>query len=220
MDIYDIPITQLTNDFLAYIRQMELLNIELASEFMLVAATLMRVKAKMLLPRKELDEAGEEIDPRKELAERLLEYKRFKEVVQTLEEMELDRLERHERMGGEYENRLISDKYATEAELESLNLYKLMNVFNRVMERFREREEKLQYSIVRPPYTIGQQKKHLRNFLLKNKTAAFADVFKDCNNRIMAIFRFLAMLEMMNERLLRVRLGLGINNFWVSAITE
>ena len=70
LDIYDIPISKITNDFLAYIQQMEQLNIEVASEFILVAATLMRIKSKMLLPRPQLDEQGNEIDPREELVRR------------------------------------------------------------------------------------------------------------------------------------------------------
>ena len=72
LDIYDIPISKITNDFLEYIRQMEQLNMELASEFILVAATLMRIKSKMLLPRPQLDEQGNEIDPREELVRHLL----------------------------------------------------------------------------------------------------------------------------------------------------
>jgi len=84
LEIMDIPIATITEDFLAYIRELESLNIDVASEFILVAATLMRIKAKMLIPRKELDEEGNEIDPREELAQRLLEYKRYKEI---LEEM-------------------------------------------------------------------------------------------------------------------------------------
>ena len=81
LDINDIPISQITTDFLDYIRHLEALNIDVASEFILVAATLMRIKAKMLIPRKELDEAGNEIDPRVELAQKLIEYKKYKKSV-------------------------------------------------------------------------------------------------------------------------------------------
>src|SRR5688500_18725746 len=77
LDVYDIPTAKITNEFLGYIQQMQQMDIELASEFILVAATLMRIKAKLLLPRKEVDEQGQEIDPRKELVDRILEYKRF-----------------------------------------------------------------------------------------------------------------------------------------------
>src|ERR1700761_6427018 len=78
LDIYNIPINKLTQDFLEYIHHIESLNIELAREFILFVSTLMRIKAKMLLPRKELDEQGNEIDPRMELIDKILEYKRYK----------------------------------------------------------------------------------------------------------------------------------------------
>ena len=79
LDIYDIQITKIINDFVTYMHGAEDLSIELSSEFILFVSTLMRIKAKMLLPRKEIDEQGNEIDPRQELIDKLLEYKRFKE---------------------------------------------------------------------------------------------------------------------------------------------
>src|ERR1700709_2167933 len=79
LDIYNIPITKITNEFLDFIRNSEALNIDLGSEFILFISTLMRIKAKMLLPRKELDQEGNEIDPRQELVNKVLEYKRFQE---------------------------------------------------------------------------------------------------------------------------------------------
>src|SRR6476620_5169849 len=82
LDIHNIPIAKITDDFLNYIHQLNTLNIELASEFIFVAATLMRIKAKMLLPRPELDDDGHEIDLKKDLVQRLIEYKRFKEITE------------------------------------------------------------------------------------------------------------------------------------------
>ena len=84
LDIYDIPIASITDDFLAYIQNLEELNIDVASEFILVAATLMRIKARVLLPRKEIDEDGNEIDPRIELTQRLLEYKKYKDILEDM----------------------------------------------------------------------------------------------------------------------------------------
>ena len=78
LDIMDIPISQITNDFFEYISDLEKMNIEVASEFIVVAATLMRIKSRMLLPRLSVDEDGNEIDPRDELVEHLIEYKRYK----------------------------------------------------------------------------------------------------------------------------------------------
>jgi segregation and condensation protein A len=92
LDIYNIPITKITTDFLDYIHTSESLNIELSSEFILFISTLMRIKAKMLIPRKELDPQGNEIDPRQELIDKILEYKRFKEASQKMSEMEALRM--------------------------------------------------------------------------------------------------------------------------------
>src|SRR5690242_17087245 len=92
LDIYDIPIAIITNDFLEYIHHLETLNVEVASEFILVAATLMRIKSKMLLPRPQLDEKGNEIDPREELIRHLIEYKKYKSVIESFHKMEENEL--------------------------------------------------------------------------------------------------------------------------------
>lgn len=220
IDIYDIPIAQLTNDFLDYIHQLELLNIELASEFIVVAATLMNIKSRMLLPRKELNEQGEEIDPREELVQRLLEYKQFKDVIADLQTMEEDRQKRYKRGNLTTELQYIGNKFSTEAELESLDLYKLLAVFNKVLARYEDQINRKQYAIITPPYTIGQQKEFLTHFIRIKKDVPFDEVFQDCDNRLMAIFRFLAILEMVQEQLIALRLGMGINNFWLVSAPE
>src|SRR3984893_18519093 len=92
LDIYNIPIHKLIKDFLDFIHKEETLNIELSSEFILFVSTLMRIKARMLLPRKELDEQGNEIDPRQELVNKVLEYKRYKEAAARMAEMEVARM--------------------------------------------------------------------------------------------------------------------------------
>src|SRR4051794_14795128 len=97
LDIYDIPISKITNDFLEYVHHLEQMNVEVASEFILVAATLMRIKSKMLLPRPQLDEQGNEIDPREELIRHLLEYKKYKSVVENFHKMEETELMKEKR---------------------------------------------------------------------------------------------------------------------------
>ena len=92
LDIYNVPINKIIQDFLHHIHEQENSNIELSSEFILFVSTLMRIKAKMLLPRKELDEQGNEIDPRQELIDKLLEYKRYKEASARMAEMEAMRV--------------------------------------------------------------------------------------------------------------------------------
>ncbi|MGB0839344.1 MAG: segregation and condensation protein A [Chitinophagales bacterium] len=217
LDIHDIAIAQLTDDFLAYLLEMELLNIELASEFMLVAATLMRIKAKMLLPRQELNEAGEVIDPRAELVQKLLEYKQFKEVVTDLKLLEAQRLKQFKRGNTKKELQNIAGKYQVDAELESLDLFRLMNVFNKVLSRLEERKNKVQFSIVRYPYTIQTERKTIKEQLelARGEKMVFTQIFDTCKHRIQAVFRFLAILELNQANILNIKTGTGINNFWI-----
>ncbi|MDH5597748.1 MAG: segregation/condensation protein A, partial [Cyclobacteriaceae bacterium] len=140
LDIYDIPISGITNDFLDYIKHLEVMNIEVASEFILVAATLMRIKSKMLLPRPQIDEEGNEIDPREELVKHLLEYKKYKSVVKQLSEMEERELHKEKRGNVMDEIRQLSESIDAEAELQNVDLYKLLKVFQKVMNRFAEEQ--------------------------------------------------------------------------------
>lgn len=218
LDIYDIPIYKLTNDFLAYVRRMEDLNVELASEFILVAATLMRIKAKTLLPRKEVDAEGNEIDPREELVQRLIEYKKYKAVVSDLQEMEENRQSLHIRGNILKEQKSLSQINSVEAELESVNLYKLMKVFQRVAERYQDRNLKLQHTIVKYDYTIKNSKKYILGVVTAKKNANFSDLFDVCENRIHAVFTLLAILEMVQLREVEMQVGEGYNNFWLKAV--
>src|ERR1043165_4605638 len=120
LDIYDIPIATITKDFLEYVHHMETLNVELASEFILVAATLMRIKSKMLLPRPQLDEQGNEIDPREELVKHLMEYKKYKSVVDQFHKMEETELMKEKRGNLMKELRQLAESTNVEAELQDV----------------------------------------------------------------------------------------------------
>lgn len=216
LNIYDIPIAKIADDFLSYMHQMEEMDLEVASEFILVAATLMRIKAKTLLPRKELDEFGNEIDPREELVQRLVEYKQYKEVTEALKEMESDRLLRSKRGNAQKEIKNIAENFSTEAELENLSLYQLMKAFQRVSQRMEERENKPVHTIVRYTYTIKDQKTYLLEQVAKVSKVDFETVFMALENKVHAVFTFLAMLELIQEKFLKISIGMGINNFWLS----
>ncbi len=217
LDIYDIPINQLTNDFLEYIRKMEEMNIDLASEFILVAATLMRIKAKTLLPRKELDEQGQEIDPRAELVAKLLEYKKYKSVLSDLANMAENREMMHARKDQSNESASIYDSFETEMDLEALNLYKLLKVFNRVMQRMENRgkNEKIEHRVVVYPYTLAGQRGSLKNLCSVDREYGFEEIFESCREKMEAIFRLLALLELVQLQMFNLRLGNGVNSVWI-----
>src|ERR1041385_1774369 len=121
LDIQDIPISKITSDFLEYIHHLETLNIEVASEFILVAATLMRIKSKLLLPRPQLDEQGNEIDPREELVRHLMEYRKYKSVVDQFHRMEETELMKEKRGNLMRELRQLAESTNVEAELQDVD---------------------------------------------------------------------------------------------------
>lgn len=218
LDIYDIPISRLTDDFLNYLHTLQLLNIDLAGDFMLMAATLMRIKAKMLLPRKDINEAGEEIDPRAELVEKLMEYKTFKEAIGDMQGMEDDRAKRNERGNTTEELGYIAEKFSTDAEMESLTLFKLLAVFQKVLRRFESRDEKVEVKMQQIAYTIAQQREYISTLLQTSSKVSFDNLFADCHNRYKAIVRFLAILELMQEQLLQLSGGDACNSFWITQV--
>lgn len=220
LDIHDIPISKITDDFLAYIRQMESMNIDLASEFILVAATLCRIKAKLLLPRKPVDEEGNEIDPRDELVQRLLEYKRYKSVLEEMRQLEESRSLRNHRGNTSRELRHIATKALVDAELESINLFKILRAFERVMQRFEDAHPKTVHQIVQWGFTIEDQQNYIVEKVTTFKNVTFSMLFGACENRIHAIVTFLALLELLNAEKVSIIIGEGNNNFWLSPALE
>ena len=215
LDIYNIPIHQLTKDFLDYIHHLESLNIELASEFILFISTLMRIKAKMLLPRKELDAQGNEIDPRQELVDKILEYKRFKEASEQMVLMEAERLLQQKRGNIRKELETLSEEYSEGTEIQTVTLFKLMQSFEKVMKRYNDRMNKPQHVVMKYNYTQEGQREFLLDFIKNEARVAFESIFVQCTSRIHAIFTFLAMLELIQQQYFSLLVGEGRNNFIV-----
>jgi len=216
LDIYDIPISKITNDFLEYIRQMEQLNIEVASEFILVAATLMRIKSKMLLPRPQLDEQGNEIDPREELVRHLLEYKKYKSVIDSFHKMEEVSLMMEKRGNLMKELKVLAESTNVEAELQDVTIYKLMTVFEKILKRLEAEKNKPVHQVIQYPYTVEEQKKYLLDELTKKPRISFTDLLESYPTRIGVIFNFLAILEMLALQMLTIQIGEGFGNFWIA----
>ena len=215
LDIYDIPIAQITKDFLDYLHRLEEMNIEVASEFILVAATLMRIKVKMLLPRPILDDEGNEIDPREELVKHLLEYKKYKSVVKELSDLEFERMQKEKRGNLVREIKNLAETTNVEAELQNVDLYKLLKVFEKTLQRFELEKNRPIHTVVQFPYNIGEQKKFILNTLKKKGRQSFVDIIQVEPNRIAVIFNFLAILELLNLKKIQLRVGDGYNNFWI-----
>ena len=215
LDIHDIPISKITNDFLAYISDLEKMNLEVASEFILVASTLMRIKAQMLLPRPQIDEMGNEIDPREDLVKHLLEYKKYKSVVGQLEKMEEEMSKKEKRGNLQEEIKALAAVNQVDIEMQDLDLYKLLKVYQKVLTRFENMQNVKIHEVVPYPYTISKQKEVILSKLRTEPKVSFTDLITENFTKVAVIFNFLAVLELVASGKAGINLGLGYNNFWI-----
>ena len=220
LDIYNIPITKITKEFLNYIHQSEALNIELSSEFILFISTLMRIKAKMLLPRKELDSEGNEIDPRQELINKILEYKKFKEAANKMSELEALRMLMVKRGNVQEELSKIGEEAGEGTEIQAVSLFKLMKAFEKVAKRLHDKRNQPVHTVVQYNYTMEGSRQYMLNFVKREKIISFEKIFDAAENRIHAIFLFLNMLELIQQKFFLIIMGEGINNFIIEYNTE
>lgn len=218
LDIYDIPISKITNDFLDYVHHLEKMEIEVASEFILFAATLMKIKSRMLLPRPEINEHGEEVDPREELVRNLLEYKKYKSVVEELAQLESDRMSKEKRGNLAKELQELSKLEDVEAELQHVDLYKLLKVFQKCMSRMASRSEETKHTVIQYPYTIEQQKDFVLEKISFKQQVPFTEFISYKPDKIFVIYTFLAILELLQLSQVTIIIGEGYNNFWVEKI--
>ncbi len=213
LDIYNIPITRIIKDFLDFVHGQEKLNIELSSEFILFVSTLMRIKAKMLLPRKELDAEGNEIDPRQELIDKILEYRKFKEAAARMAEMEAMRMLMVKRGNIHREMNRIGEDAGEGTEIQAITLFKLMKSFEKVMRRMEERNNKPVHTVVRYNYTMEETRAEMLEKVKNEKVLAFEKIFETCEERLQAIFMFLSLLELVQQKYMSLMTGEGMNNF-------
>lgn len=200
VSIYDIPIAEITNQYLEYVRGMEREDLNVVSEFLVMAATLLDIKARMLLP-KEVDEEGEEIDPRAELVMRLLEYKTYKYMAEELARREdgADRLL--------YKVPTIPPevaKYEPPVDLDSLldglTLAKLKRVFEQVMKRKEDKVDKIRSNfgtIRREPVSLEQKIGSVMGYARKNRKFSFRQLLMEQADKLEVVVTFLAVLELM-----------------------
>jgi segregation and condensation protein A len=187
VDIYDIPIAHITQQYLAYLDLIRSLDLEVAGEFLVMAATLMRIKARMLLPVVRPEEEEPE-DPREELVQRLLEYRQFKEAAGTLQAREAERRLLHER------GMVPDEDEAGPLPLAPATLFDLLDALNRVLARLPERAI---YEVQGEIFTIEEKMALIQRRLAEDRTLSFGRLLESCRLRMEAIVTFMALLELM-----------------------
>ncbi len=199
LDIYNIPISRITQEFFDYLRYMRELDLEIAGEFLVMAAELMQIKVRMLLPP-ELGEE-EEADPRTDLVRRLLEYKRFKETAAVLSEHEDAQRKIYDRGYRQADERVMLEEEDTNL-LQDVTLFDLIASFQYAIERM---PRKFVHEIVRPNVTIDEQLAYIQDFFSRRSEATFYDLVKDMTEKIRIVVTFIALLEVIRSRVLIVR---------------
>lgn len=200
LDIYDIPIASITKEYLQYLDLMQRMNIELAGEFFVMAATLMRIKAQMLLRKDDED------DPREELVRNIVEYQRIVEAAKSLRILEEERMRVFKRA-------VPPEEKERKAEVEiELNLYELMKAFREIMANFGEPGVA---EIEPEPITIEEKIAEIMDLLGRRTQVSFAELFVESGSRLELIVTFIALLELMKQAKVRTHQESSFGPIWL-----
>lgn len=214
LDIYDIPISYITKEFMEYIRLLTKLDLETAGDFILMAATLMQIKVRMLLP-KEIDEKGEEIDPRADLVAALLEYKRYKELTEEFSYMEST--QRKMMMRGYYDK----DEKETEVDystyLKNITIYDLIKAFKQAI---MDTPPEVMHEVKKINVSIDEQMVFILGKISGNKEMNFIELVLEMREKIRIVVTFVAMLELIKAGKLGLRESHNFNDFVLYGIED
>ena len=208
LDIYDIPIARITNNYLGFLRQIHLLDIEQASDFILMAATLMRIKSQMMLPREEgVDGVGEEGDPREELMRRLLEYQQFKEVADWLGVQKAARRDVFLRRKGLGDD----DLEGGEPTLKPVSLFDLIKVYKHVLDTV---PQLLVHQIVEEQVSVAECIDFIVAAIDQRSRVRFTELV-DGRDRGAMVATFVGLLELLKSQRIRVQQSRPFDDIWV-----
>lgn len=219
MDIYDIKIHEITTKYLKYLNDMKKIDLDITSEFIVMAATLLEIKSKMLLPKQKKNEESEEVDPREELVNKLLEYKKFKLVA--------DFLGGKEKKAGivfQKKPEIIEekkDKGNNEDILKNVTILKLFNIYNELMLNYKNKmntDNVMEREIPLDKFKIEDKLIELSNELMKNKKLYFSRVIKKCSSKIEKVVTFLALLELIRMRVVSVAQESNFKEIYIEEI--
>ncbi len=211
LDIYDIPISHITNEFLEYLHVLEELDLDVASEFILMASLLMSIKAKMMLPREDSDdEEMDESDPRYELVQRLLEYKRYKEMSEKMADMDEETRKQYRRGYLEADD---VEKQATGEALQDVTMFDLIAAFKKVLQDIERKN--VVHHVEKVSTTVEEQAEFVLNRLQEKGRQSFMEVCSTLRNKIYVVVTFLAVLEMIKEQQINLFLGDDPTKFYI-----
>lgn len=211
LDIYDIPVSYITKQFLEYMNLLEELDLDVASEFILMASMLMSIKAKMMLPREESEEEElDETDPRYELVQRLLEYKRYKEMAEKMADIDEETRKKYTRGFTDADE---VERQATGEALQDVTLFHLIAAFKKVLQDI-ERSNVVHH-VEKVDTTIEDQTEYVIDVLQEKGRCSFIELCRGLKNRVFVVVTFLAVLEMIKEQQINLYLEEEPTQFYI-----
>mgnify|MGYP004444791193 FL=1 len=209
VDIYDISIEEITKSYLDYINKMEELNINIASSYLVMAAELMEIKSKSLLPKVENEEDNEEEEvSRENLINKLVEYKKYKEMTEVFKELEINRNNIYIKPPENINNYVNNEIYNEEIEIDKL-VEAMKNFLNR-----KELEKPLKTKITNKEYSVKERKNSIRNIIRNKKRVEFTELFEEYNKSYIAV-TFLSVLELVKEHELKISQDKNFDNIFI-----
>ncbi|MDP4144821.1 MAG: segregation/condensation protein A [Bacillota bacterium] len=220
MDIYDIKIYEITSQYLEYIDTMKEMDLEVTSEFIVIAATLLEIKSKILLPKSKDSENDDNLDPRKELVDKLLEYKRYKLAAELLKEKEIDAgviFTKKPEIIDDY----LSEEIDNSSLLKGISILDLYNIYEKLITRFNSKintSNVISREIPVDSYKIEDKMDFLRSEILKNNHMRFSELIFSCANKIELVVTFLALLELIKLRQISVTQEDNFNEIYIEGV--
>lgn len=212
LNIYDIPIARLTKEFLEYVNLIKIMDLEVAGDFILMASTLMHIKVRMLLPR-EIDEKGEEIDPRADLVRALLEYKRYKEMSEELSYFESNQRKRKYRGNFSADVKEAPNEY--DILLKNVSIYDLAKAFKFAIDQVKEEPF---HQIKKLNVSIEEQIAFIESKLREFPELHFLQLVESLKEKIRIIVTFIALLEMVKVKRIGIKTVLEFNDFIITQL--
>lgn len=209
IDIYDIPISKLTDDYLYYIKHSNTIDMEETSHFIVMATTLLEIKSKLLLPKEKDEQTDEEIDPREELVKKLIEYKKYKMIAEKLYNMEVfaDKVIFKNADKNVIDNIKIKIEPTVDEMLEGITLKDLYNVFEEVLKRKELKTDKIRSSfksVTKALYNINDKINYIKDLIILNSKISFNKIFEESSSKEEVVVTFLAVLELIKTKDIKV----------------
>lgn len=199
INICDISIEEITKQYLDYINEMEKLDLDIASEYLIMAAELIEIKSSILLPKQEVNEDEYEEDPREKLIRRLIEYKQYKEKLPEFKQLEIDRKQMYSKEPSDLSNFKIIDE---NIDLGDIGINDLMEAFNKFLER-KKLEQPLNTKITKKEYSVSERSTEIKNILKNKKKIEFEELFEEVNKDYIVV-TFLSILTLAKKQELKI----------------